>query len=129
MYHSFKYNSGYGKKPWMTYTYEIKNHNTIIIYPEGDLLGNSSEQQLIALVEDKLDANLKNCILDASKISYMNSSGINLVINILTHFQKKGGRLVITSPNDAVMKLLVITKLNRVLNIFEDSKKAMEIFQ
>ncbi len=111
----------------MKFTYEIKQENILILRPEGDLLGAPAEQKLIELVDGELNNGIKNCILDASKIPYMNSSGISLMIRLLTRFRNKGGDLVMIAPNDSVLKLLVITKLNRIFSILDTEDFAIEI--
>lgn len=112
----------------MKFTYEIKQENTVILRPEGDLLGAPAELKLVELVDNELDENIKNCVLDASQIPYINSSGISLVIRLLTRFRNKGGDLVMVAPNDSVLKLLVITKLNRIFSVFDNEEFAMDIF-
>lgn len=111
----------------MKFTYEIKTENTVILRPEGDLLGAPGELKLVELVDKELNENIKNCVLDASKIPYINSSGISLVIRLLTRFRNKGGDLVMVAPNDSVLKLLVITKLNKIFSIFDTEDYAMDI--
>ncbi len=113
----------------MKFTYEIKNETTVIIRPEGDLLGTPAELKLVELVDNGLDGKVKNCILNASQVPYVNSSGISLVIRLLTRFRNRGGDLVMVAPNDSILKLLVITKLNKIFSIFDTEEFALDILK
>jgi anti-sigma B factor antagonist len=57
----------------------------------------------------------------------MNSSGLGVLITVLTKLRNKGGEVVLLNPSEQVKKLLLITKLNNIFNIF-DSKEEAEAF-
>ena len=64
------------------------------------------------------------CAIDLSEVRYMNSSGIGVLITILTKFRNKGGEVVLIKPSDQIRKLLVITKLNAIFTIVESEEEA-----
>jgi anti-sigma B factor antagonist len=45
------------------------------------------------------------CIIDISKLRYINSSGIGVLITILTKFRNKGGEVYLMKPSENVQKL------------------------
>ena len=62
-------------------------------------------------------SNIIFCAIDIHDVRYINSSGIGVLITILTKFRNKGGEVVLIKPSDSVEKLLVITKLNSIFTI------------
>jgi len=50
-------------------------------------------------------------------MEYMNSNGLNILINILTLTRSKGGEVVLANIPARINKLLVITKLDSVFEI------------
>jgi anti-sigma B factor antagonist len=63
-----------------------------------------------------------------SKISYINSSGLNLLVRLLTKVRNKGGELVLITLSESVEKLFFITKLNSIFTICADLSEAQNIF-
>lgn len=104
---------------------EIKN-NTLIIRLTGDLIGESDGTAVLEMATNAIQKNALTCIIDISNLRYINSSGIGVLITILTKFRNKGGEVYLLKPSDSVQKLLVITKLNAIFQIVQTEQ---EVFQ
>lgn len=92
----------------------------------GDLIGENSGAEIIGVVSDNLEDGIKSCALDLSGIRYMNSSGIGVMITIMTKFKNRGGEIVLVNPSDQIVKLLSITKLDSVFKIMSSGSDALE---
>lgn len=102
----------------MVFNHEIKN-NTLIIRLTGDLIGEENGAAVIEVVTNGLQQKVKTCIVDISGLRYINSSGIGMLITILTKFRNKSGEVYLMKPSESVQKLLVITKLNAIFHIIQ----------
>lgn len=106
------------------------NHKTegsiMLISFEGDLIGEENGPEIIETVTDAINEKIVKCAVDISNVRYINSSGIGVLITILTKFRNKSGEVVIVNPSDHVKKLLAITKLNAIFTIVDDIDKAKE---
>lgn len=91
----------------------------------GDLIGENSGAEIIGVVSDNLEDGIKSCALDLSGIRYMNSSGIGVMITIMTKFKNRGGEIVLVNPSDQIVKLLSITKLDSVFKIMSNTTDAL----
>lgn len=109
----------------MKYNTYIKE-NILFLQLEGDLIGESNGLELMDLVSEKLSESLTRCAIDLSLVRYMNSSGIGVLITLLTKFRNKGGELVLINPSEQIKKLLIITKLNSIFVIVETETEALE---
>jgi len=109
----------------MIFTHEIRN-NGLIIRLSGDLIGENNSADIIGVVTEKLQQNIKTCIVDISGLRYINSSGIGLLITILTKFRNKGGEVYLMKPSESVQKLLVITKLNAIFQIIQSEGEILK---
>ncbi|MFN8415661.1 MAG: STAS domain-containing protein [Cytophagaceae bacterium] len=109
----------------MQYITSVKN-NVLILELQGDLIGESNGLELMELVNDKINDEIKKCAIDLSQVRYMNSSGIGVLITLLTKFRNKGGELVLISPSEQIKKLLIITKLNSIFHIADGEEDAMK---
>ena len=100
----------------MNFAQEIKS-NALILRISGDLIGEDSGTQLVEAVNDAVGHAVLTCIIDISELRYINSSGIGVLITILTKFRNKGGEVYLMNPSENVKKLLVITKLNAIFQV------------
>jgi anti-sigma B factor antagonist len=107
----------------MNFAQEIKG-NSLILRISGDLIGEDNGTQLIEAVNEAASHKVSICIIDISELRYINSSGIGVLITILTKFRNKGGEVYLMNPSENVKKLLVITKLN---SIFQTIKSEEEV--
>lgn len=109
----------------MDYSHNIQD-NILILKFNGDLIGENHGPELISLVNDEINNEVIFCIIDISTVRYINSSGIGVLITILTKFRNRGGEVVLVKPSQTVEKLLVITKLNSIFTIAETTDQAIE---
>jgi anti-sigma B factor antagonist len=110
----------------MNFAQEIKS-NTLILRISGDLIGEDNGVRLIDAVSDALSHKASACIIDISDLRYINSSGIGVLITILTKFRNKGGDVYLMKPSENVKKLLVITKLNAIFHVVQSEEEAIAL--
>lgn len=110
----------------MKYTHELKSE-TLIIRLEGDLIGENDGTGVLSIATDAIQQKVKKCIIDISNLRYINSSGIGVLITILTKFRNKGGEVFLLKPSENVQKLLVITKLNAIFQIIKTEEEALAL--
>ena len=64
-------------------------------------------------------------ILDFSKLEYMNSGGIGLLVTLLVRAQRGGGRLVATGLSEHYREIFSLTRLDEAIAIYDDDAAAM----
>lgn len=109
----------------MNFNHHIEDSIMFISF-EGDLIGEENGPEIIEAVNDAINDDVTQCAVDISNVRYINSSGIGVLITILTKFRNKSGEVVIVNPSDHVKKLLAITKLNAIFTIVDDIESAKE---
>jgi len=90
---------------------------------EGDLIGDEVGPIIAELVSDSVEAGIKTVVIDLEKVRYISSSGLGLLITLLTKMKNTGGELFLTAPSEHVKKLLLITKLNVIFKVVESVKE------
>ena len=91
----------------------------------GDLIGEENGPEIIEAVNNEVINKIRLCAVDISYVRYINSSGIGVLITILTKFRNKDGEVVLVNPSDHVKKLLIITKLNAIFTIVDNLDEAI----
>jgi anti-sigma B factor antagonist len=109
----------------MIFEQEVRE-NVLLLRLSGDLIGEDNGANILDKVNNAIQDKLRVCIIDISSLRYINSSGIGVLITILTKFRNKGGEVYLMRPSETVQKLLVITKLNAIFQIIQ---KEEEVFK
>ncbi|GAB3333720.1 hypothetical protein GCM10027429_14600 [Marivirga atlantica] len=112
----------------MDFQHEVKN-NIIHLNLSGDLIGENNGPGILDAINDHLNKGVNKAVVNIENVRYMNSSGIGVLITILTKLRNKGGEVVLLNPSDQVKKLLVITKLNNIFNVFEKESEAIDFLE
>ena len=110
----------------MKFSSGIRNE-ALIVRLEGDLIGENAGTGLLSVATDAIQQKVVKCVIDISKLRYINSSGIGVLITVLTKFRNKGGEVFLLKPSESVQKLLVITKLNAIFQIAKTEEEALEL--
>ncbi|MFM2284775.1 MAG: hypothetical protein RLZZ543_272 [Bacteroidota bacterium] len=95
------------------YTDEIDQLPVICL--EGSLIERHEAQDLLEETNELIAEGKIRLILDLSELEYLNSSGLNVLINIFTRVRNAGGEVVMCHLNEKLIRLLVITKLDAVI--------------
>lgn len=108
----------------MNFAQEIKS-NTLILRISGDLIGEDTGTRLVEVVNDAVSHQVLTCVIDISQLRYINSSGIGVLITLLTKFRNKGGEVYLMNPSESVKKLLAITKLNAIFQVVKNENEVI----
>src|SRR5690349_2643888 len=63
-------------------------------------------------------------VLNVASLEYMDSTGIGQLLSLWTSIRTRNGNLVLVKPNSRVRRLLTITRLQVIFDIFEDEERA-----
>ncbi len=103
--------------------------NVLIIRLEGDMIGGPENQKLLELADNTIEDSLLLAAIDLSNVRFINSTGIGVLVSLLTKFRNQGGELVLINPSAQIRKLLIITKLNAIFTIADDEAAAVQLLK
>jgi|ERR1035437_1443647 anti-anti-sigma factor len=89
----------------------------------NDNISTELKYHLIALNND----GAKNIILDLSKVTYCDSSGLNTILAANTVCKNSNGSFVITGLNEKVRKIIHNSQLEKVLFICPTVEEAIDL--
>lgn len=112
----------------MKYTHKVQE-DILILKFDGDLIGENHGQELVSIANDNINDNITYCIIDISDVRYINSSGIGVLITLLTKFRNKEGEVILVKPSKSVEKLLLITKLSSIFQIANSTNEAVAMLK
>jgi anti-sigma B factor antagonist len=105
-----------------------RNGNVVILDIHGAIsLGESKEK--FARIMDSLFAQPDvNVLVNFEGINYLDSTGIGELIGYMNKFIENNRHLKILKPQERIRKLLKITKLDSIFEIYEDENAALKSF-
>ncbi len=91
---------------------------------EGDITS-ASEGDLMAAYGLAVANGATAVILDFTKLAYMNSGGIGILVTLLVRARRGGGRLVATGLSDHYRQIFELTRLDEAIEIHDDDAAAV----
>ena len=109
----------------MQINFVIKN-KILIVMIEGELDHHTSME-----IRDRIDKEMnrnktKNLILDFTNLTFMDSSGIGVILGRYKNIQKRNGKLIIVNPNPQVIRIITISGLHKIVPVFSDMEDALK---
>lgn len=105
----------------------ISKYNIPILRFDGKIIGNT----VIALkreMDKQIEQSSGRLILDLTDVPLLDSSALGTIIATLQSLKKIDGKLVLLNPQKSVMNVLQVTRLNTLLEIYQDEESATSAF-
>ena len=90
-------------------------------------LDHHSAEEVRVKIDDRIERdNIKKVILDFKEVTFMDSSGIGVVIGRLKKIQNRDGKVCITNVNKRVDKVFTLSGLYKIITVYRDINEAVE---
>jgi anti-sigma B factor antagonist len=73
-----------------------------------------------------ISGGVKNLVTDLSRVEYMDSSGLGMLVGLLKRLKESDGRLLVAAAQPRVKRLFEITGLEKVLPLYDDASAALK---
>ncbi len=113
----------------MAFAYELKKKdNLAILSVEGRLVDKAEAVNVSVEIDEELESGTHHFIIDLTKLEYMNSTGLNILINIMNKTRNQGGESIIVGATPRIKSLFVVTKLDSVFKMNDSMDEATAYF-
>ena len=99
--------------------------NVVIFALSGDLVYDEGTRMLRHVLTTAVAAGARECLLDLSQITYLDSGGVGSLVEMFRHVTRRGGHLKLLRPSPCARRVLGITHLTAVFDIFDDEPDAI----
>lgn len=100
--------------------------NKLVVHMSGELDHHSAEE-VRNKIDDRLDRNnIKNLILDFNKVTFMDSSGIGVVIGRYKRLNMKKGNIAVVRVNNPVNKVFELSGMYKIIPNYSKLEDALE---
>jgi anti-sigma B factor antagonist len=103
---------------------EPAGDRTQVVMPSGEIDALSAPalgSRLLGLVADEGKTEL---VVDLSKVTFMDSTGIGVLLNALRSLASRGGRMVLVCPSERILRPFQVTGLVSRLQIARTREEA-----
>jgi anti-sigma B factor antagonist len=91
----------------------------------GSLTYDEGTRMLRQVVTGAVAAGARAFLLDLEQITYLDSGGVGLLVAMFRHVTRRGGQLKLLRPSPPARRVLGITHLTGVFDIFDDEADAL----
>ena len=102
-------------------------NDKLIVYLTGELDHHNAEEVRIK-IDDRLDRdNLKKLVMDFSDVTFMDSSGIGVVIGRYKKITLSKGSICIVNVRGTVKRVFELSGMLKIIKVFDSVEKALEV--
>jgi len=108
----------------VNYTIDIKDSN-LIVHFYGELDHHITEKARNILDQRYMTNNLKNIIFDLTHLSFMDSSGIGLIMGRYKNCVERNGNVYIISDNVYIDRIIKMSGLQKIIKVYKTLDEAI----
>ncbi len=108
---------------------EKETNGVVILELAGKVMGGPDANILTEKLHELVDQKTTNVVADLSKVDWMNSTGLGILIGGLTTMRNNKGDLKLVNVTERIKSLLVITKLITIFETFDSIDEAVTSFK
>ena len=102
--------------------------DVVILNLSGKIMGGPDHEKFMTEVKTLIAGGQVDVLLDMSKVSWVNSTGLGILDSGYHTLKKNGGRLKICQVSDRIDNILNVTQLKLVFETFSHCDEALASF-
>ena len=100
----------------------------VVLDVKGEMINNKEYGSVKRRVSDLLDRGHLRLLLNLSQVPYMNSWGVGELATSVVSVRNSHGTLKVAASQSRVTKMLAISKLDTVVEVFDTETEALHSF-
>lgn len=105
---------------------DIKSRGNLLLVELSGELDHHSAQEVRVKVDDRLDRfDVKKLVFDFSNITFMDSSGIGVIIGRYKKLSVRSGTVAIASVPSSIKRIFELSGIFKVIKVFDDVEDAI----
>ena len=103
---------------------EQRRGEVTVLRPQGPIIG-SEVDQLAACITKAMDGNCRAMVLDASTVTFVDSRGLEALVDATEELIRHGQILKLAGVNDTLKEVLELTELESLFEQYDDADAAV----
>lgn len=98
--------------------------NGCVLKMKGRLMDQTAHEEIKHYVDSMIATGKNALLVDLTNLEYMNSMGLNLLIQLQTKIRVADGKMLLACPNKKIKELIELTKLNTLFSVVDNLAEA-----
>ncbi len=101
-----------------------KKNKTVIIMVSGEIDHHTSKELRWQTESAYIDMSVKNIIFHFENVTFMDSSGIGMLIGRYKQLQSIGGKISVVSANEKITEIMKFSGVSKLIPLFDTMEDA-----
>ena len=102
--------------------------DVMVLHLSGKIMGGPDHEKFQTEIKDLISQGHVDILLNMSKVNWVNSTGLGILVSAYHTLKKNGGQLKICEVSDRIDNILNVTQLKLVFETFETCDEALASF-
>jgi len=111
----------------MEFYYRGTDKDILILSADGGLNSHNADQ-FVTELQALVDAGARKLIVDCTKLTYISSYGVGVLIRLHKKLAESGGEIKLAAIESPIIKVLRLLRLDTVFEIYHNVREAREAF-
>ena len=112
----------------MEFYYHGIEKDVLVVSADGGL-NLATSRQFVESVEQLVDNGLRKILVDCEALTYISSFGVGVLLHLHHRLKKHGGDVKVCNVKGMIMKVLKLTRLDEIFDVYPDLERAMLAFR
>lgn len=112
----------------MEFYYHGTDQDVLILSADGGLDATSAEP-FVAELEQLIQSGARKLIVDCGRLVYISSYGVAILVRLHNKLARRGGNVKLACVDSRLVRLIQVTGLSRVFEIYENLDAARAAFR
>jgi anti-sigma B factor antagonist len=104
------------------------NGDVMVLHISGKIMGGPDHDKFQNEIKSLIAAGHVDILLNMSKVNWVNSTGLGILVSAYHTLKKNGGQLKICEVSDRIDNILNVTQLKLVFETFDSCDEALASF-
>jgi anti-sigma B factor antagonist len=115
------------RKALMEFYYKDVEKDVLILSADGGLNADNADE-FVGELETLVDSGIRKLVVDCTRLNYISSYGISILVRLRGKLAKRGGDVKLASVHNSIVSLLEIADLHKIFGIYANVDEALLAF-
>jgi anti-sigma B factor antagonist len=102
--------------------------DVMVLFLSGKIMGGPDHEKFHTEIKTLIKEGYVDILLNMSKVNWINSTGLGVLVSAFHTLKKEGGQLKICEVSERIDNILNVTQLKLVFETFDECQKALASF-